>query len=846
MQTLSLNDTWDLRYCDPGEGERLGWPAVGVGGREALAAAVPGDVHLDLAAAGLIGEPLYGLNAADCAWMEEKDWWFSRRFDVPGWFGGDRIELHFAGLDTTADIWLNGRRVGSHNSMFVGCTADVTSLVQPGPNLLVVRVDAGLRQTRGKEVEKYAAMGSANRAPFMWVRKASFSWEWDWSPRLLTCGIWRGVELRGYRRAALRDLYLHTRLAADGSAEVTATLEVESFVTERQEATIEITLSGHGKHTTALPATLEPGVQTLTGRLRIPQPALWWPAPLGQPNLYDCRVALVVSGEIVDESALRYGLREVALIQEPLPGDEGTSFTFAVNGQRVFCKGANWSPADALPARTTPAKYRELVRLAADANFNMFRVNGVGIIEDPCFYDLCDEFGILVWSEFNYACSYYPDDDPAFLAATRQEAEKIVRALRNHACIALWCGTNENLWHHYRGQQLGWAADRCYGAILYHEGLPEVCGRLHPDCPYWPGSPWGADADPNSETTGNRHSWQVSILAPSPTEREDFGRYAADRGKFISEFGILGPCALESVPQFLAPADMARGSPGWTYHANSIERGAGNVPEALRRYWRPIAELSPAEYVAFGQLLQAEGLKFAIEHWRRRKFNTSGTLFWNYADCWGATVGWTVVDYYLRKKAAYDAVRRAYAPLLASIEHAGDRLRFWLVNDTLQAVDGVLEYGLCELPTSRVQAFARPATASANAAACIAELDIASILPEEAGRWATYTRFVAGGEVISRSRLFLAGFYLNRLVLPQAVFSQQVSDDVLVLRADTFVWQIHVEAPPGMRVEDNHFDLFPGEERRLRLSGPARLFGRVHAVAMNPAISTSRQSARTI
>jgi beta-mannosidase len=257
------------------------------------------------------------------------------------------------------------------------------------------------------------------------------------------------------------------------------------------------------------------------------------------------------------------------------------------------------------------------------------------------------------------------------------------------------------------------------------------------------------------------------------------------------------------------------------------------VPEALRRYWRPIEELSPAEYVVFGQLLQAEGLKFAIEHWRRRKFNTSGTLFWNYADCWGATVGWTVVDYYLRKKAAYDAVRRAYAPLLASIEHAGDRLRFWLVNDTLQAVDGMLEYGLCELPTSRVQAFAQPATAPANAAACIAELDVAGIPPEETGRWAAYARFMVDGEVVSRNRLFLAGFHFNRLTLPRAVFSQQVSDDALVLRADTFVWQIHVETPPGVRIEDDHFDLFPGEERRLRLSGPAEMCIRVRAAALN-------------
>ncbi len=863
MNRLSLDGTWSLRYCDPGAGERWGWPTAGLAGHQALAAHVPGDVHLDLVEAGLIPEPLYGCNAAALGWMEEKDWWYSRTFDVPDGFGGDRFELHFAGLDTTADVWLNGVHVGRHNTMFVGCTIDVTHALHPGPNLLVVRLDSGLRQTRGKELARYAGMHSANGAPFMWVRKASFTWEWDWSPRLLTCGIWRSVELRAYHRAALRDLHLQTRLAPNGIAEVDAALEVESFGPDPQPAVLEITLSGHGEHRAQMETALGPGTQTLEIRLRIPEPALWWPAGLGAPDLYDCRVTLAIGGEIVDERSLRYGVRELRLRQDPLPGDEGQSFTFVVNGQPVFCRGANWSPADHLMARVSPAKYRALVQLAAEANFNMFRVNGVGIIEDPYFYDLCDEFGILIWSDFNYSCSYYPDDDPAFVTEARREAELIVRSLRNHPCLALWSGTNENLWHHYRGRELGWAADRCYGDVLYHEVLKEVCDRLDPDCPYWPGSPWGYEADPNAETSGNRHAWQVSIMATSPDGRVGYEAYADDRGKFISEFGVLGPCAVESLQQFLPPDEMealrlpasrpplpgfAEGTswrsaasasaadstaPAWTYHTNSHERAAGNLAQGLKTYWRPAHELPLDEYIGLGQLIQAEGLRFAIEHWRRRKFLTSGTLFWNYSDSWGATVGWTIVDYYLRKKAAYYAVRRAYAPVLASIERTGDRLRFWLVNDTLQPASGVLEYGLCELPTSQVRAYSAATIAPANGAAPVAELDVSGIPPQEAGRWAAYARFVVDGAVVSRNRLFLAGFRFNRLDLPRAAFHQAVQDGALVLQADTFVWQINVETPAGVAAKDNHFDMFPGEEHTVQLDGPPELFDRVKATALN-------------
>jgi beta-mannosidase len=829
VQRMDLGGVWDLHYCDPGEGERMGWPE-GAADKEFVAARVPGDVHLDLAEAGMIEEPLHGRTARDCVWMEGKDWWYIREFAVPLGFLSERVEIHFAGLDTTAEVWVNGWHVGSHDSMFVPVSMDVTGALREGRNIVAVKLNVGLRSAEGKHIEKYGAMDtSASDTPRMWIRKAQFTFSWDWAPRLLTCGIWRGVELRSYDGVALRDVCLRTSLLPEGDARVKVLLEVENLTDSEMPLRATVSLSGRGgEHTAELRSTLRPGLQTLTAEIDVPDPALWWPAPLGDPNLYYCRVVVADGGQSLEEKSFRYGLREVELLRQPL-SEEGESFTVMINGQKVYCKGADWVPADSLMARVSPTKYRELVRLAAEANFNMFRVWGGGIYEDPYFYQLCDEFGILVWQDFMYACSYYPDDDPDFVAGARREAELAVRRLRNHACVALWCGNNENQWIHYRVGQTGKAADRCYGEVVYDEVLPEVCAGLDPTRPYWPSSPYGGE-DPNSEELGNRHAWEVNIINPDPEDQVSYDNYAEDRGKFISEFGILAPPALETLRQYLPQEELRRGSPAWEFHNNEFEKGT--IGAALERYWRPAEELNLPDYVQYAQLIQAEALKFALEHWRRRKFDTSGALFWMYSDCWGA-VGWTVVDYYLRKKPSYYFVRRAFEPVLASIQQQDERLAFWLSNDTLQDVGGGLEYGLVGLQGSEVQGYTVETRAAANSSSKVAELDISHLDSGEFGRWAAYCRFVSEGGAISRNRRFLAGFRFGALEMPQARFSHWLDGDALILQADSYVWQVRVEAPAALEPDDNHFDLLPGEERRIRMRGPEDLLSRVAVTALN-------------
>ena len=835
MSKRTLNGRWQLACAEPGEGETAGWPENGTPQDRRVEARVPGDVHLDLIEAGLIDEPLHGRNAPDCQWMETRDWWHARSFHVSPDLAGQRVELHFAGLDLTADVWLNGVPVGHAENAFVPHDFDVTDAVRPGSNLLVVRLDCGLRAVEGRELERYALTGGPQ--PRVWMRKPQFVFGWDWAPRLATCGIWRAVELRSYDALALRDVCLRSSLEA-GSARVEVLAEVENFTSSPMDATVEVVLERGAAHSVTIQQPVGPGRQTLTGQLVIEAPDLWWPRPLGEPALYDVEATLSAEGAPLDRLGFRCGIREVELIQEPLEDGEGTSFVIAVNGEKVFCKGANWVPADSIIARVSPARYRALVSAAAEANFNMLRIWGGGIYEDDAFYDLCDEHGILVWQDFPFACAYYPDDDEAFVAAVEDESRKAIIRLRNHPCIALWCGNNENQWIHYQRRPSGGGAERCFGERLYDELLPDLCARLDPTRPYWPSSPYGGE-DPNSELLGDRHAWNISIGAPTVAERVDYTRYALDRGKFISEFGIIAPPSLDSLRRCLPPEEFARDSESWAFHTNRFEKGT--LGEALKRYWRPAEELSLDDYVRFGQMIQAEALKFSLEHWRRRKFRTAGALFWMYADCWGEA-GWTVIDYYLNRKPSYYAVKRAFAPALVSLAAAGEGVEVWLVNDLLDGCSGKLTCGWLDLRTGAVEQQEQGAEAPPNGAACVARLAPREGAPE---RWMAFARFEREGRLVSSNRLFLAGFEFNKLPLAPARVDCRLAADggALELTTDNFAWGVHLEAPRGVWLEDNDLDLLPGETRIVAVRGPETLLERIQALPLNDAVTLRDRSA---
>jgi beta-mannosidase len=845
MKQLDLNGLWQLGESAPGAGDAQGWYRTGVPADQVVPAQVPGDVHLDLLRAGRIAEPLYGKNVLDCRWVEARDWWYSRTFTVDDALlnNTDRVELHADGLDLTAEIWLNGQPVGHHNNQFTPATFDVTDAVRPGENLLVVRLDVGL-QAAPSDRRRYVHISSlpASGLPRMWMRKAQFSFGWDWAPRLLTCGIWRPVALRTYKRLAIRDVFLASHLE-NGTARVRVQAEIESFAESAQVVRLALELRGDQAHSHELEVTLQPGINLVETELLVPNPTLWWPRPLGEPFLYRFSLEASERGRKLDRYETQFGIREINLAQEPLPGDEaacaseGTSFTIQVNGQPVFCQGANWVPADSIPARVSREKYEALITAAAEANFNMLRIWGGGIYEDPYFYQLCDQAGIMVWQDFMFACSLYPDDDAGFCAEVQREAETIVRQLRNHPCLVLWCGNNENDWIYSRRVHDGWEIPTFYGHRIYHEILPEVCARLDPTRPYWPSSPYGED-DPNSELAGDRHHWDVPINLKDPFERVDFRRWGADRGKFISEYGMLSPPVEDSLRRFLPPDELYVGSPAWDFHNNRFEKD--NLATCLRLYWREPEALSLMEYVLATQIIQAEALKYSLEHFRCRKFATSGALFWAYSDCWGA-IGWSIVDYYLNKKPAFYYVRRALSPLMVSFHVEEHGLTLWLTNGTLQSYECLVEYGVLDLTASTRQVEMLETVSSANSVRRVTSIPLPPASCEQGGHFVPFARLLVDGHPVSRNRWFLTGFRFKDLCLPPAGIEhtlEQIGDQEfgLQLEATAFAWAVRLQVPPSVWVEDNYFDLLPGERHEIMLRGPAADVSRLRVMPMNTAL----------
>ncbi|GAB4561620.1 MAG: glycoside hydrolase family 2 TIM barrel-domain containing protein [Anaerolineae bacterium] len=819
MILQDLNGTWKLQEFDPGEGVAAGAFSPEYDDASWLPAAVPGDVHTSLVEAGRLEPIFYHMNVEKCQWVERREWWYRTRFIGPDLGGTDRQLLVFDGLDTYATVYLNGEEIGSHQNMFVAATFDVTGKVRPGEeNVLAVRFDPVLDRVGDRQVPGQWAHYGPER---VWVRKAQCNFSWDWGPRLVSVGLWQGVRLEGYSGARLADVFFRTEELSEGRARVLVTVEAETW-RPAQELTAQVSLTrGDQCHAAEVPVVS--GVADIV--LDVPSPDLWWTHDLGEPALYDLAVALKQGEQVVDSRSERVGIRTIEVDQSPDPDEPGTKFfRFVLNGVPIFAKGADWIPADSFVAQVTESRYRDLLQMAVDAHMNMLRVWGGGIYEKPEFYRLCDELGILIWQDFMFACARYPDYDPEFYAEVRREAELVVRRLRNRPCLALWCGNNENDW--IDDMVYWWDPGHDFpGRKIYHELLPEIVSRLDPTRLYWPSSPYGGN-DHNDEREGDRHNWQTWHGAIYPRRfgeepRRDFSpegvsfrHYAEDPARFISEFGMHAAPVLETLRRNVPPEELYFGSEGLLYRNKDNPKDKGN--NLMLAHTGLPKDLD--EYIDFSMIAQAEGLKFGIEHYRRRKPHCSGTLFWQLNDVWPG-LSWSVIDYYGFPKAGYFYVRRAYAPVMASFKQEVDGgYSLWIVNDTLRPVlDGVL-WGVADFDGARLWEEALQVTVPANASMRVGYIP-ASRLPGDPRR--TYLFVRSRGGTFPDNREFRVE--VKDLVRPRpalAVGMSQDSPDELTVRVSTDVYAFFVKLVvpiEGTRFSDNYFDIFPGEERTVRV-----------------------------
>jgi beta-mannosidase len=780
-----------------------------------IPATVPGHVHLDLRESGIIPDPFYRLQERDAMWVDDADWVYETEFQV------DSLEtkntyLIFHGLDTVAEIALNGEPLGETDNMHIAHEFLVGDRLRVGPGadgVNTVRVTFRSARRVGRErMQAWNAAGN-DTMPMHWdfwdsrafVRKAQYMYGWDWGPVLISCGIWKPVELVQVTTARILDYrYDVTFSGIDaGSAKV----DVEVFVERAPEAVnTPLTLTVKLTDASALPITVNvpkgSGRLKATASLEIAHAQRWQPNGLGQSHLYPLELT-IESDRICDRLSSTIGLRSVELVREPDPDGTGESFKFRVNGSDVFVKGANWIPSYSFPS---VEKIGDQVRAARDAGFNMLRVWGGGLYESEEFYRECDRNGIMVWQDFAYGCSYYPDTGDYAESAGREAVEN-VRRLRSHPSLVIWCGNNEN--HMMYHQDWGSLKPARYlGEAIYHEILPQVIDEEDPGTLYWPSSPFGGN-NPNSEDCGDQHNWDVWH------GRGDWVHYAENKSRFVSEFGFAASCGLAAWNTCLADSDRSARSAAVRWH-DKTRKGYDTYFQYIAKHF-PVPE-TLEDLVYYSQLNQAEALKFGIEHYRRLKGRCWGTIFWQLNDCWPVQ-SWAIIDSLGEPKAAYYASKRFYAPVLLSLVRKDGLVEAHLVNDHLSEIEGKLRIALMSMNGDILAEAAHDTGVAANGNGLVGSLSLTAATGRERDVLVYATFTTAQVDTVENTLLLVEPKELRPVSTPISVsiIGESRGEIVLELSAKRFVPYVWLRSSDNaiLRLGDNFFHLLPGRPRQV-------------------------------
>lgn len=653
---------------------------------------LPCDVHMPLIENNIIEEPLNGLNSQKCLWIEKKSWWFAKNFTIEkDFFAHKKIELELGYLDLHADIFLNGFHIGSHESVHYPFVKEVRKYLVSGQNELVVRLTVGTETISDSmtapysgTVDKQHSRGEDRR---VFLRKPQYVFGWDWGPRVATCGICGNACLKAYDEVAVRGLNVVT-VSTSPVARVSITTEVENFdrfKTVESELTVFITLRGKKVTEVSGSFLLRSGINYIELVAEIPNAELWWPNGMGTQPLYSIE-AVVRCGDFVGTfEPVSFGIRTLRLNVDKLSETERL-FAIEINGIKTFCKGADWIPADAIYARVTDEKYRILITEAKEAHFTMLRIWGGGIYEKDLFYQLCDENGILVWQDLMFACASYPDNEAHFMDLVEKEITYQISRLRSHACLALWCGNNENQW--IFDNQWKKNTENFYGSQIYDYLAPTLVRHLSPDIPYWNSSPYGG-TEPNSNEIGDRHHWHDCTMNPDMEKRISPEEYDKVSSKFITEYGYIGPCSSTSIEKYHAGEPVKQFSEIWNWHNNDFEKNT--VVAGITKHYADASKLSLKEYLLYAGICQGMMYGYSLESIRARE-NCWGGLFWMYSDCWGE-VGWTIIDYYLERKPSWYYTKRAFAPVKLVMREKSGTMYVTGINDTNEPRNFPVEYG---------------------------------------------------------------------------------------------------------------------------------------------------------
>lgn len=836
---------------------RSGWEFRQRGLGAWLPAEVPGTVHTDLLRNGLIPDPCVGNVQESLQWIDKVDWEYRCRFDAAEALRHDHVRICFEGVDCYADIYLNDSLIVRAQNMFRTWNADVGALLRERDNRLRVvfrsptmeglaRLTAyGTRLTANNDLAALGGLGDNRVSVF--TRKPGYQYGWDLAPRYVTSGLWKPVVLEAWDDLRLEDLYVAT--CSIGRADARMAAEVTLRSDRSEKCTLRLSVNGEPVAERVQPLVAGTSVVELPFVIR--KPRLWYPNGMGEPYLYDVELVVERQGRVADRRAIRCGVRTSELVYEDDPDGKGRCFYLKINGEPVFCKGSNYVPADAFLPRLTPERVEHLVSSAARANMNMLRVWGGGIYESDDFYALCDRYGIMVWQDFIFACNMYPGSE-ALYADLRAEAADNVRRLRNHPSVVLWCGNNEidvawkphdkphSRFRKFYTEEQAAQFDRV-NETIFRRLLPGVVDSLCAGrVPYWHSSPspgWGLDTV-DRWRYGDVHNWDV-WHGGDPIEA-----YNTQIARFCSEYGLQSYPEYASVAQFIPAEERFLASPSMTSHQGDRKKGDKRMLEYIDRQYVRDGDFARTLYLS--QLMQAEGMRTAMEANRRNRPYCMGSLVWQLNDVWPCA-SWSGIDYYGRWKAMHYLVGHACEEVIVSLYRHGDTLEVHVVSDLRKPLRGTLELSLRDFAGRELHRRTLPVRVEAAAARCVVSAPVGEWLRgADPAASVLVCTLRAGDRAAGALHYFVT---MKQAALPDATLrlsAERVDDATcrITLSSDALVKNLMLRYDGvGGIFSDNYFDLLPGQPRSVTLAAsedPDAVLAKIDALALNPKTSIIR------
>jgi len=764
-----------------------------------IPATVPGSIHTDLMAAGLIPNPFLDDNERLLAWVGYCDWDYQLEFD---WSKNSHIftELVFEGIDTVAQVYLNGELLGEVANQHRSYRFEVKSLLLDGKNQLLVRFLSAIRYADKMSLE-YGYRPHVNHHPYNAVRKMAANFGWDWGIDTSTVGLWKPVYLESF----------DARISA-----VRPTLRLKG---ETGYASIEIELAGqvasgaqqalHIKLADQLAKIENPKLGVNQIELTVENAKPWASHSEGEPHLYALEVSLETNSEPVDLFEASVGFRNIS-VEYPDTYD-GIGFEFHLNGQPIFIRGVNWIPDDAFLHRITKDSLRARLTQAKKANINLIRVWGGGIYESEDFYSLCDELGILVWQDFLFACASYSEEGLG--EEVEAEARENITRIMKHPSLALWNGNNENLWGH---QEWNWAErleGKSWGAGFYFELLPKLVQQLDPSRSYTPGSPFSPDPTKahNDPSVGSVHIWDL-------WNQKDYPHYLSYEPRFVAEFGWQGPANWSTIKQAISDDPLTPESPGMLVHQKAMS-GNDKLTDGLVNHFALPNQMEDWHWAM--QLNQANAIRVAIEHMRNQFPRCMGAVVWQLNDCWPVT-SWAAIDGAGREKPLYFSIAQSYEPLLVTISKTVDSLQVNLLNNTNQDSSGLLQLSLMSFAGNKIAEHEQAISVSANSKQVVS---IPQHLAKPDGETSNFLLASFDGK---RATWFFVDYRQSKLA--SAGFDLELADFAggfqLKITAKTLIRDLLVmidKLDPDASINKGLITLLPGEAAIFEIQSKAKL-----------------------